>query len=109
MPEMLVTSPTLPPRRVHDYDFMLSNGAVQTVTVDEKAGDTVDINEFSVRIIISPKSSFDRTKTIPGEEIVMFSRHIVSIQKREREITELTPEQQYEWSKTILSSTGSIN
>lgn len=105
---MLINSPEVK-RTVDDYDFCLTGGMVMPVTIDEAIGDTVSFTPDGVVIHLAIKPSYnDPTKTLPAEDITIFTKHLLFVQHRRREITQLTPEQQHEWLKTLQEAGGTV-
>lgn len=99
--EMVVNSPEVK-KTVEDYDFTLSSGMMMPITVDTTMGDIIKVGSEVVQIhLVARPSLNDPTKHLPAEDITIFTKHLVSVQHRTREVVELTPEQQFEWTKTL--------
>ena len=95
-------------RFVDDYDFTFPGGVQVLITIDESVGDVIVSGPEVIVASLAAKASLnDPTKLLPAEETTIFARQLLCYQRREREILELTPEQQFEWKKTIkeLNST----
>lgn len=98
---MLIYDPDLK-KTVHEYDITFENGMTIPVTVDTLAGDTYNEDEENVLVFLAPKpSKTDKSKILPAENIRIFKKKILVIQDREREINQLTPEQQAAWEQTL--------
>lgn len=97
-----------PPKKVYEYDFVLATGMLLPVTVDPTAGDTINFGDQQVHIHLVPKQhKFDITKMTPAEDITIFVPHLASVQKREREMIDMTPEQRYQYEQTLKELAGS--
>lgn len=108
MSNMILETPVIK-KTVEDYDFVFSSGVAMPVTIDLAAGDTVDVFQDKILIHLTAKPSFhDPDKILPAEDIKIFTSHLISIQHREREIIELTPEQKLEWKKVLHTSNGTV-
>lgn len=106
MSEMLVSTP-LVVSTVEDYDFTFVDGVSMNVTVDISKGDTVKETESRIHIYLTAKPSRNNpNKILPAEDTTLFKRQLVAIQRRTREVTGLTTEQQFEWDKTIEAATS---
>lgn len=89
-------------KKVIEYDFLLSSGIMLPITIDPEAGDTVSFTDGGVVVHLEPKpSQNDPDVLIPGEDITVFARHLIAVTKREREVTQLTPDQKHQWRKTV--------
>ena len=98
---MILTTPEVK-HLVLDYDIVFSSGMVLPLTIDEKAGDVITIGDKYIEVFMSAKPSMnDPKKTIPAESMTLFLQHVVSIQHRQREVVELSPEQKLEWARTV--------
>lgn len=103
MAEMKVTTPEIK-RLVEDYDIIFVSGQVMPITIDPSVGDTFATFPSSeiIKIHLSPKPSpSDKNKTLPAEDITVYLKHVISVQRREREVVELTPEQRAEWERAM--------
>lgn len=106
---MIVNAPEIK-KILEDYDFTFSGGMVMPVTIDLEAGDTINFGraDGTITIRLSQKPSIaDVDKLLPAEDISIYKSHLVACQHRTRIVTNLSPEQQHEWQKTIkeISST----
>jgi hypothetical protein len=105
MAEMLLQPPDPLKRQVHDYDLSFVGGVMMPVTIDELAGDIITfipntINPEQIVIILAEKPSTTNPKTLlPREDIQVFVKHLLSIQHRRREVTDLTDTQKAEWKE----------
>lgn len=98
---MLIYDPDLK-KTVHEYDVTFENGMTIPVIVDVDAGDTYRETNDHLLVFLAPKpSKTDKTKILPAENIKIFKSKILVIQDRDREINQLTPEQQAVWEKTL--------
>lgn len=108
MNEMIVNAPEVK-RLVDEYDFMFVSGMMMPVTVDVEAGDRAVFSDDRILIRLTAKPSLnDPEKKFPAENITIFTKHLLSLQHREREIVDLTPEQKFEWKDTILKATKTV-
>lgn len=97
---MLVSTPEAY-KTLDDYDFLTDTGMMMPVTLDRASGDTIAFgNEIIIRLVSKPSMN-DPSKLLPAEDITIYRDHIVSFQHRERRVAELTPDQQFEWMKTL--------
>lgn len=100
MSEMLITTPDVK-KTLDDYDFVFESGMMMPLTLDFTAGDSIKYNDLTVVITKSAKPHpTNSAQIIPGEDITLFVSHILSVQHRQREVTELTPAEQEAWKKT---------
>lgn len=98
---MYITTPEVK-KLVDDYDLIFSSGMMLPVTLDREAGDTVEFEKESITFRLTSKPSLnDPDINMPAEDITIFTKHLVSVQHRVREVRELTPEQQFEWKRTL--------
>ena len=85
---------------VDDYDILLAGGVMIPVTIDKDAGDTIKIDGEGLFISLSPKPNRNNPEEfLPAEDITIFSRHILSIQHRQRALRVLTTEERNEWAR----------
>lgn len=100
---MTVTTPQVK-KTVEDYDVIFSTGIGVTYTIDPAVGDSITIGSETIRISLAPKvSQADPTMLLPAEDVVIFMKHVASIQHRSRIVVELTPEEKADWTKTFQS------
>ena len=105
--ELTISNVEPKPRKVKDFDFIFVSGQVMPVTIDEASGDTIEFVDGGVMIsLVEKPSSVDPSKILPAEDITIFSSHLISIQKREREVATLTKEQQDSWKQTLDELSG---
>ena len=105
---MLISNPDTK-KIVHDYDIVSVHGMMLPITIDLEAGDTVEHTSETIKFYLSKKPSIhDPSKILPAEDITVMKIHVFSVQHREREVLELTPEQKFEWSKTVQELSSSI-
>lgn len=99
---MLIETP-IPITIVEEYDIVTSSGQCMPLTINPKLGDKIDLTDKDViRVYLSPKPSLhDPTKTFPAEYITIFTKYIISIQQRQREVKDLTTDQKTEWPKEV--------
>jgi hypothetical protein len=96
MPEMLVTTPEVK-RTLHDYDIIFESGMMIPATIDHGRGDNIEFSDRHIKIHLAPKPSLNNPDhTLPAEDTTIFLNHVVSIQHRVREVTELSPEEKTE-------------
>lgn len=94
---------------VEDYDFTMTSGLMLPVTLDLNAGDTIDFGLDVILVYIASKPSItDPDKMLPAENMTIFVKHLVSVQHRTREVPDLTPEQAFEWKKTLADINKTI-
>jgi hypothetical protein len=106
MAEMRLETP-LVKKLVNDYDVVFTSGVSMALTVDLEAGDTIDLGEKTILVHLTAKPSpADPDTLLAAEDITIFVGHVLSIQRREREITQLTPDQQYAWAQTLKEFTN---
>lgn len=87
---------------VHDYDIVSRSGMVMPITIDVEAGDSIKYNDLTILIHLASKpSQTDPDRTLPAEDITIFTNQVFSIQSREREITLQTSEQKEAWKNLI--------
>lgn len=105
---MIVNAPEVK-RLVHDYDFTFLSGMALPLTMDTEAGDTIDFLPATIQIHLAAKPSMnDPSKTLPAEDITVYTQHLATKQHRVREVVALDPEQQYAWAKTLKDITKTI-
>lgn len=100
---MIVNTP-VSKRTVVDYDFTFLGGSVLQLTIDASEGDTISFDSGTIRVYIAPADNLmnPETKT-PAERHTILQSHLIHYKEKERELTNLTPEEKYELSKTLLS------
>lgn len=82
---------------VDEYDFVFSSGMIMPMTIDKSLGDTIDFVEEGVVVKLTPKPSIsDPDIMLPGEDVTLFSKHLLAIQHRRREVLDLSPEEKTE-------------
>lgn len=108
MAEMRVETP-LVKKWVDDYDVVFQSGMMMPITVDLAQGDYIQIGDKLIEVSLKAKPSpTDPDQILPAEDITIYVSHVVSIQHRVREVVELTPEQKFEWKKTLQELGGTI-
>lgn len=101
MAEMLVQSPEVK-KVLFDYDFTFDTGMVLPLSLDPTIGDTIVLGDHVIQVHIEPRPSLSNPDTIlPGEDFTIFTSHVLAIQKRKREVTELSPEEKIGWGKMM--------
>jgi len=87
-------------RYVECYDFLFTTGMVLPITLDLKAGDSIEFKDKEILISFVVKPSItDPDVMLPAEEQTIFKKHLACIQHRTQEFQEATPEQKQEWTK----------
>ena len=77
-----------------DINFTLVSGILFPVTLDIAEGDSITYSEDKALIRYSAKPSFsDPTKMLPAENVIIFMKHVASVQTKEREVVELTTDE----------------
>lgn len=90
---MLIDSPEIK-KTVIDYDIVLDFGVTVPITIDPSKGDTIELGDKIISIHMPSKASDNNPEhQLPAEDMTIFVSHVVSIQRREREVVELSPEQ----------------
>jgi hypothetical protein len=98
---MIISSPDTT-HIVYDYEITTPNGISIPFTLNPKAGDTIEIGDDVMVVKMAAKpSQTDERVMIPAETITIQKAHIFAIHYREREVTDLTPEQKDAWKKAI--------
>lgn len=90
--------------KLEEYDFQTDHGLILPITLDLLRGDHITFDEAHGKVLIhlaSKKNQLSPDKLTSEEDITIYLRHIVSLQHRVREVVELTPEQEFEWQKTL--------
>lgn len=101
---MYITPPPPKTKTIEDYDFTFDTGLSRSISIDKEAGDTVDFTSHpvAVQIHLSPKpSTVNFEVKSPPEDITVFIAKLLSIDKRTREVEDLTYEQKAQWTKTF--------
>lgn len=106
MAEMIVTSPESK-KVVKDMDIVFESGMMMPLTIDASVGDTYTLTEKFLFVNLTEKPSRnDPSKSLPAEKITIFLDHVLSIQERDREVVELTPDQAEAWKEDFKKMTG---
>lgn len=101
MSEMLITSSPEVKKILDDYDFFFESGMSMSVTLDFALGDSIKYNDLTVVITkIARPNPNNPAQIIPAEDTTLFINHIISVQHRQREVVEFTPEEKQAWAKT---------
>lgn len=105
---MIIGAPEVK-RKVKDINITFITGDVLPVVVDEAAGDYVQVTDEHILIFLSPKPTNYSDQVLPAEKLSIFKDKVMMFQEREREITELSPNQREELRKAFeeLSSSTS--
>jgi hypothetical protein len=99
---MDIITPNPKPKVIKDYDFTFSSGQFTSIPIDETVGDTIEFSHPQlVKIHLAERASKVDGSKIPAEDVTIFLSHVVLMQERTREVTQLTKEQQKEWNKTL--------
>ena len=101
---MLLKSPDPAKHIVEDYDFSFVGGQILPITIDKAAGDTITFESAPVGVVIklvAKPSSLDPSKMLLPEEITIFYTHLIAIQKRQREVVDMTDAQREEWREAM--------
>lgn len=107
---MFITTPDPVKKIIEEYDFSFRDGLDQSYSVDQEAGDTIDIDTYPHAIVLNlvARPSIDPARKYPARQVTIFTNHLLSITKRVREVEEPTEEQKelirltvQEISKTI--------
>ena len=108
---MFITESPPKVKFVDDLTITFTNGLSLPVTIDKESGDKVDWDTHENAIVIHRTAKVNpdgESKTAP-EDITLFKNHIIMIEHRVREVTELTPNQKKEiWKQTIQEIGGTI-
>lgn len=92
---------TEPDKTVIDYDIYFDNGSM-AFTIDASAGDTITEDERFITVKMVAKPSLkDPDKLLSAEETKIYASKVIAIQKRERTITPLTPEEKDAFAKFL--------
>lgn len=98
---MIIETPEVK-RFLDDYDILFSSGLMMPVTVDLSKGDSISFDDKAILVHLSSKpSQLNPDKTLPAEDITIFTPHILSIQHRVREVVDLSPNEQASYQKTL--------
>lgn len=91
-------------RIVEDYDIESITGNSLTVTIDPFLGDSIHITPTQISIFVAPRQSLhDKSKTHPAETTTVNASHVFAVRRREREVMNMTVEQQVEWSRDLTA------
>jgi len=106
---MIIQTPEIK-RYLDDYDILFTSGFLMPLTIDLAKGDSISFDEKAILVHLSSKPSLIQLdKTLPVEDITIFTAHIISIQHRVREVVELSPEAQLQaqkvWQELATSTT----
>lgn len=94
---------------LEDYDFVFLTGMILPVTVNKDAGDTIQISDSVIAIhLVAVPSMNNPDVFLPERDITVFKTHLVSYERRTREVTDLAPEQQFEWARTFKELTKTV-
>lgn len=105
---MIVNTP-VNKRTVIDYDFMFLGGSVLQLTVDASEGDTISFDSDVIRVFIAPTENLMNPETMTqAERHTILKTHLIHYKERERELTNLTPEEKFELSKNLLKLTTQV-
>lgn len=103
----MITSGTMEPHEVDDFDFIFVNGFVFPITVDYAAGDTINFGEREIEIHIHKKPLLAEGNTLDTTEHTILNRNnILIINHRVRTVLPQSPEQRDQFSMLIKQKTG---
>ena len=101
---MILKSPDPATRIVEEYKFSFNGGQVLPITIDRAAGDTVSFEQAPIAIVIKlaeKPSPINPDVMFMEEEVTIFYRHLIAIEKIKKEVTDLTFEQKEQWRELI--------
>jgi hypothetical protein len=102
--KMYMTSPPKM-KEVLDVDVTMSPGIVFQFTVDYSAGDSIQEEDDKIVIVRHPKSLIKgftaESGTAESEDVVIYRTHILMLQKRKRQVRELTAEEQDDLNRSV--------
>lgn len=102
MAEMYVTAPGAPVKVLDEYDFLFNNGQAMPITIDSAAGDTLHITDTMITVdLVAKPSRIDPSNMLPAEDVIIYKHQLMAVQHRKREVSAMTPEQQFEWSRLL--------
>ena len=91
---------------VTDYDFTL-DGVNFSFTIDHEKGDFIHDDPDAFRILLETKpSKINPRETLAREEVTVYKAHVRAYWKKERELTELDPQDQQNWLDAFKDSVG---
>jgi hypothetical protein len=94
---MIITSPDVK-KVVDHYDIVFESGMCMPLKIDRELGDTIAITETTIIAKLTAKpSQNDPSKMLPAEDVMVFTAKVASIQHREQEVVELSPESKSQW------------
>ena len=112
---MILKSPDPARRIVEDYDFSFVGGQTLPITIDKELGDTITFDSAPVGVtikLVAKPSLTDPSKMLMPEEITIFYSHLIAVQKRLREVVDMTTEQREQWKeamKTFSTPSSRVN
>lgn len=106
---MIINNPEVK-KIVTDYDIIFSTGIKTGFTIDPSAGDEITFgNSGAITVKLAAKASpSDPSITIPEEDITIFAKHILYVNKRVREVIEPSPEEKAELNRVWKELTSTI-
>lgn len=108
---MYITSPDPQTKIIVDYDFTFQGGIIQSYSIDKAAGDTIDLETYPHAIVIDlaeKPSLTDPTLFHAYEQVTLFTSRLLSINKRIREVEQLTQEQKDQFRLTVQEISKTI-
>lgn len=112
---MQIEHPTPPPRLVVDWEVFYRDGGAETISIDEKAGDTVIYNPETCPVAyfhLSEKTvtRFDGTEAVlPAEDIDVFLANVLRIQRHVRTVEGPSFEQKEMWINRLKELSAEIH
>lgn len=97
-------------RTVDYYDFAFTSGTVLPLTVCEADGDTILISPSTITISLTArKNSMNPDVSYDAETFTLFTSQVSWMRHTKKEVAVLTPEQEFEWKKTVQELGGKVN
>lgn len=104
---MIISSGSIEPRLINDYEILFTNGAGWTLSLDPAAGDNISIGDTEISVFIKGRPSpGDMGFITPDENQTIFKSNILVIIHRARLAIPPTPEQRNQVQELIQSKVG---